>query len=218
MTATTVRAGGGPWYRRTQLSLALATVAGAALLVVGDVDPVNQMLSESISTVPGAVLLVLASCGLAAAGIWLLAGVRRAFPPGGLTGLLTVLIGAWPVSLIALAVFPTNLSGTEPGVAAVIHRGAAGVMAVLPPLFALLVAHLAGRRAATGRVRALRAAGWSAVVACLAFALVNGPAVLLDQGLPTYAGLAERILLALMLVVVGLCAWVLEAEEGSRWS
>ncbi|MBL7252944.1 DUF998 domain-containing protein [Paractinoplanes lichenicola] len=215
MTTATVQARTSRWYRHTQLSLALATVAGAGLLVVGHVDPMNQMLSDSISTVPGAVLLALAACGLAAAGAWLLAGARRALPR---SGLLTVLLGAWSVSLLALAVFPTNLPGTEAGPAAVIHRVGAGAMAALPPLIALLVAHLAGRREVTGRVRALWAAGWSAVTACLAFAVVNGPAVLLDQSLPPYAGLAERILLALVLVVVGLCAWVLEGEERSRWT
>ncbi|GAB2601952.1 hypothetical protein Aab01nite_63200 [Paractinoplanes abujensis] len=214
MTTATVRAATSRWYRHTQLSLALATVAGAGLLVVGHVDPMNQMLSDSVSTVPGAVLLALAACGLAAAGACLLAGARRALPR---PGLLTVLLGVWSVSLLALAVFPTNLPGSEPGVAAVIHRVGAGATAALPPLIALLVARPAARREVTGRVRALRVAGWSASAACLAFAVVNGPAVLLGQSLPPYAGLAERILLALVLMVVGLCAWVLEAEERSRW-
>ncbi|GAB3854856.1 hypothetical protein GCM10029963_48550 [Micromonospora andamanensis] len=215
MTATIVRAGTSRWYRNVQLSLGLGTAAGAGLLLVGDVDPVDQMVSESIRTVPGAVLLALSACGLAAAGAWLLAGARRALPPAWP---LTVLLSVWCVSLLAVVVFPTNLPGTEPGVAAGVHRLGAALMAALPPLFALLIAKLAGRGADPARGRWLRAAGWSAFAACVMFAAVNGPAVLLGQGLLPFAGLAQRVLLALVLVVVGLCAWVLEGEERSRWT
>ncbi|MEV4714683.1 DUF998 domain-containing protein [Micromonospora sp. NPDC049374] len=214
MTATIVRAGTSRWYRNVQLSLGLGTAAGAGLLLVGDVDPVDQMVSESIRTVPGTVLLALSACGLAAAGAWLLAGARRVLPPAWP---LTVLLSVWCVSLLAVVVFPTNLPGTEPGVAAGLHRIGAALMAALPPLFALLIAKRAGRGADPARIRWLRAAGWSAFAACVAFAAMNGPAVLLGQGLLPFAGLAERVLLALVLVVVGLCAWVLEGEERSRW-
>jgi hypothetical protein len=214
VTATIVRTGTSRWYRNAQLSLGLATVAGTGLLLVGDVDPLDQMISESIRTVPGAILLALSACALASAGGWLLAGARRALPPAWP---LTAALSVWCVSMLAVVVFPTNLPGTEPGVAAVLHRVGAALMAALPPLFALLVAKLAGRGAEPGRVRLLRAAGWSALAACAAFAAVNGPAALLDQDLPSFAGLAERILLVLVLAVVGLCAWVLEGEERSRW-
>ncbi|MCZ7421968.1 MULTISPECIES: DUF998 domain-containing protein [unclassified Micromonospora] len=212
MTATVVRARTSRWYRNVQLSLGLGATAGAGLLLVGDVDPVDQMVSQSIRTVPGAVLLALAACGLAAAGAWLLAGARRVLSPAWP---LTVLLSVWCVSLLAVVVFPTNLPGTEPGVAAGLHRLGAALMAALPPLFALLIAKRAGRGADPARVRWLRAAGWSAFAACVAFAAVNGPAMLLGQGLLPFAGLAERVLLALVLVVVGLCAWVLEGEERS---
>jgi hypothetical protein len=213
VTATAVRAGRSRWYRNARLSLGLATAAGVALLLVGEVDPMDQMLSDSIHTVPGAVLLALAAGGLAAAGAWVLVGARRALPR---TGPLTAMLATWCVSLLAVAVFPSNLPGTEPGVAAVVHRFGAGLVAALPPLIALLVAGLAGRAAGPGGVRRLRVAGWCALAACLVFAAVNGPAVLLDRGLPPFAGLAERILLALVLVVVGLCARVLDGQERSR--
>ncbi|MFY1652973.1 DUF998 domain-containing protein [Solwaraspora sp. WMMB762] len=215
MTATIVRAGTSRWYRNVQLSLGVGTAAGTGLLVVGDVDPVDEMVSESIRTVPGAVLLALAACGLAAAGAWLLAGARRVLPPAWP---LTVLLSVWCVSLVAVVVFPTNLPGTEPGVTAGVHRIGAALMAALPPLFALLIAKRAGHGADLARVRWLRAAGWSALAACVAFAAVNGPAVLLGQGYLPFAGLAERVLLALVFVVVGLCAWVLEGEERPRWT
>ncbi|MDY7088553.1 MAG: DUF998 domain-containing protein [Actinomycetota bacterium] len=215
MTTSIVRAGTSRWYRNAQLSLALGTAAGMGLLLVGDVDPVDQMVSESIRTVPGAVLMALSSCALAATGAWLLAGVRRVLPPAWP---LTVLLTVWCVSLVAVVVFPTNMRGTEPGVAAVVHRFAAALMAALPPLFALLIAKLAGREADPARVRRLRVAGWSTLAACVAFAATNAPAVLLDQARLPLAGLAERVLLALVLVVVGLCAWALEGKERSRWT
>jgi hypothetical protein len=99
-----------------------------------------------------------------------------------------------------------------------VHRFGAALMAALPPLFALLIAMRAGHGADPARVRWLRAAGWSALAACVAFAAVNGPAMLLGQGYLPFAGLAERVLLALVFVVVGLCAWVLEGEERLRWT
>ncbi len=144
MTATTVRPGTSRWYRNAQLSLGLGTAAGSGLLLVGDVDPVDQMVSESIRTVPGAVRAGPGGVRLAAAGGWLLAGARRVLPPAWP---LTLLLSVWCVSLVAVVVFPTNLPGTEPGVAAGLHRFGAALMAVLPPLFALLIVKRAGRGA-----------------------------------------------------------------------
>lgn len=64
-----------------------------------------------------------------------------------------------------------------------------------------------------GRVRVLRGVGLAALAACVAFGVAHGPAVLFGAELFPYAGLAERILLALVLVVVGVCAWVVEGVE-----
>ena len=213
MKTTIVRAGDRRWYRNVQLSLGLATIAGTALLVAGNVDPRDQMISESAHTVPGAVLLALAACGFAAAGAWLLVGAHRALPQ---SRLLTAMLVIWCVCLTVVAIFPTNVPGTEPGVTAVLHRLSAGPTAALPPLIALRVAKMARQRAENGRVRWLRAAGWFTLTACVAFGAVNGPAALLDRALPPYAGLGERGLLALMLVVMGLCAWVVEGEDRAR--
>jgi hypothetical protein len=215
VTATIVREDTSRWYRNAQLSLGVSTVAGMGLLAAGDVDPFDEMLSDSIRTWPGAVLLMLAACGLAAAGAWLLAGARRALPR---TGPVTALLTVWCVSMLAVAFFPTNLPGTPPDASAVVHRFGAGLMAGLPPLIALLIARLAAHMAEMGRVRLLRAAAVSTLAACAAFGVVNGPAALFGQGLPPYAGLTERILLGLVLVVIGLCAWVLDQEERARWT
>ncbi|WP_275415894.1 DUF998 domain-containing protein [Actinoplanes couchii] len=198
--------------------------AGTALLLVGDVDPMDQMLSDSVQSWPGAVLLAVAASALAAAGAWLQVGARRELPRGGpLAPVLTV----WCVALLAVAVFPTNLPGTEPGLTAMIHRAAAALVAALPPLFTLLIVRRIamaggdddpgedrgrpgsgkGRDGAGGGtgIRLLRVVGWGTAAACGLFALVNGPAVLAEQGLPPYAGLLERVLLVLVLLAVGLC-------------
>ncbi len=214
MSTTPAPVGTASWYRNARLSLGLSTLAGGGLLVVGNVDPVDEMLSHSIRTMPGALLLAVASCGLSATGMWLLTGARRALRNRTLSILLTV----WCVALVAVAFFPTNLPGTPPDAAAAVHRIGAGLMAALPPLIALLVAELAGRRAESGRTRLLRAAGLSTLAACVAFGAVHGPAVLLGADIPPYAGLSERILLVLILLVVGLCAWVIQGEEKARWT
>jgi len=226
------------WFRYARVSLGVSAVAGVGLLVVGNADPLNEMLSDAVRTVPGALLLMVAACGLAVSGMWLLAGVRRALPRARA---VSWLLGVWCASLVAVAFFPTNLPGTEPGTTAVVHRVGAALMAALPPLIALLVAEAAGRRAEAGRVgllgaggqveagrvglvradgrveagrvRLLRAAGLAALAACVAFGVAHVPAVLFGVELFPYAGLAERILLALVLVVVGLCAWAVEGVE-----
>ncbi|MBM2614040.1 DUF998 domain-containing protein [Actinoplanes sp. LDG1-06] len=212
MTATAATTGTSRWFRNAQLSLGTATVAGTGLLLVGDVDPVNEMISDAVQTVPGALLLMVAACGLASAGLWLLAGARRTLPR---SPLLTTMLAVWCASLVAVAFFPTNLPGAEPGVAAVVHRVGAGLMAALPPLIALLVADLAGRRTPgePGRVRLLRAAGLTSLAVCVAFGALHGPAVLAGTGVLPYAGLFERILMALVIVVAGLCAWVIADQE-----
>jgi hypothetical protein len=197
----------GRWFRNARLSLGVSASAGLGLLFVGDVDPVREMLSDAIRTVPGALLLMVAASGLAVSGLWLLLGVRRVLPR---VGVVSWMLAVWCASLVAVAFFPTNLPGTEPGLVAAVHRVGAGLMAALPPLIALTVAEKAGRVGETGRVRLLRAAGLAALAACVAFGVAHGPAVLFGSELFPYAGLAERVLLALVLVVVGLCAWALD--------
>lgn len=184
-----------PAGRGALLFLCLSAVAGVGLHLVGDVDPLDQMLSDSVGSPLGRVLLAIASCSLAAAGAGLAVGLR-----GGplLTGLLTL----WCLALLAVAFFPTNLPGSPPTPAAAVHRCGAALVAVLPPVFGLLVAAL-------HRIRPLRMVSLAAVGACVVFAALHGPAVVLGaQPLP-FSGLAERVLLVLVLAVVALSVEVI---------
>ncbi|HWS34838.1 MAG TPA: DUF998 domain-containing protein [Actinoplanes sp.] len=217
-TAGTRTGGVGRWYRGVFLSLAVATAAGTSLLVVGDVDPMDEMLSDSVQTVPGDVLLAVAASALASAGAWLLAGARRILPrasaSGGRgTGPLAAMLSVWCGALLVVAAFPTNAPGTEPDLAAMVHRGGAGLVVALPPLITL---RIAGTVRTGGAV--LRVAGWSTLGGCGLFGMVNGPAMVFGEALPAYAGLLERILLGLVLLSIGLCGWVLRSprEAGDR--
>ncbi|MDR7281057.1 DUF998 domain-containing protein [Catenuloplanes atrovinosus] len=198
----------GDWFRYALLCLALSTTAGSGLLLHGGVDQVNELVSDAVRSRSGAVLLALAACGLAGAGVWLCAGARRGLPR---TRRLVALLAVWVVSLIAVAFFPTNLPGTPLTAAGVVHRYAAAAAVGLPPLVALLVAEKSGQRA-----RLLRTVGFATLAACAAFAAVHGPEVLLGSSRPPYAGLAERLLLALVLLATGLSAWVIKRAEQTR--
>ncbi|MBU2664896.1 DUF998 domain-containing protein [Actinoplanes bogorensis] len=208
MTATMAGTGTSRWYRHAQVSLGVAVAAGTGLLVAGDVDPVHEMLSDAIQTVPGAVLLMVAACALASAGLWLAAGAWRTLPR---PALFITLVLVWSAALVAVAFFPTNLPGTTPDMFAVVHRVGAGLMAALPPLFALLLAE----QATSPRTVPLRVAGLTTLAACIAFGAMHGPSVLLGAEPFPYVGMIERILLALVLVVAGLCTWVLDGSSGA---
>ncbi|WP_045743682.1 DUF998 domain-containing protein [Actinoplanes rectilineatus] len=188
------------WYRNALAGLVLSAAAGAGMLVTGGVDPMDQMLSDVVGSPAGAVLLAFSACALAVSAAWIAVGARRSLPRDPrLTGLLT----CWGAGLVGVAVFPTNLPGAPVTVDAVVHRGSAAVVAVLPPVIALLVAQSAGSRA-------LRAAAFTTMAACAVFGAVNAPAFLGGTGLPPYAGLAERLLLAMVLLVTALTAYTVK--------
>jgi hypothetical protein len=175
------------------IGLAVAVVAGVSMHLVAGIDPVNQMLSDAVVSVPGAVLL-----GTACAGLVLVAGVLavRAARHGPWRRLVPALLGVWAAALAAIVVFPTNPAGMPVDTAAVIHRYGAAMLAVVPPIVGLLVA----------RTRRLRTAAWTTAGAAALFGLLHGPAVLLGAGVVPYAGLTERVLFALILVLLALTA------------
>jgi MFS family permease len=175
------------------IGLAVAVVAGVSLHLVAGIDPVNQMLSDAVVSVPGAVLL-----GIACAGLVLVAGVLavRTARHGPRRRLVPALLGLWAAALAAIVVFPTNPPGMPVDTAAVIHRYGAAMLAVVPPVVGLLVA----------RTRRLRTAAWTTAGAAALFGLLHGPAVLLGGGVVPYAGLTERVLFALILVLLAVTA------------
>ena len=109
-----------------------------------------------------------------------------------------------------MALFPTNLPGTELTDSAIVHRYGAAVVAAVPPVIGLLVA----------RSRRLRTASLITTGGVVLFGLAHGPAVLFGGAVMPYAGLAERILFALILVVLVLSARDLAAhtEETKSWT
>lgn len=175
------------------LGLAVCVVAGVSLHLVANLDPVNTMLSDAVVSVPGAVLLGIACAGLVAvAGSLAVAAARH----GPWRRLVPTLLGLWSAALAAIVVFPTNPPGMPVDTAAVIHRYGAAMLAVVPPIVGLLVA----------RTRRLRIAAWTTAGAAGLFGLLHGPAVLLGEDVVPYAGLTERVLFALILVLLAFTA------------
>lgn len=169
-------------------SVGVATVAGAALHTLGSVDAMHQMLSDAVSTPAGAVLLAVAAAALVVAAASL-AGATRHAPR---RALVRTLLAVWAGGLVALVLFPTNLPGSEVTTAAVVHRWGAALAVAVPPLVALLVA--TSHRL---RVAALVTGGAAAV-----YGLAHLPVVLAGTTPFPYAGLYERVLLVLTLLVV----------------
>jgi hypothetical protein len=182
------------WHRTALAALAVAVVAGLAMQAFGPIDPVNQMLSDTVASWPGALMLGLACAALVVVAGCLAvgAGPARSAP----ARVLHALLALWAAGLVAVAAFPTNLPGTELTDSAVVHRYGAGLVVAVPPVIGLLVA--AGRR--------LRTASLITVGGAVLFGVAHGPAVLFGADVLPYAGLAERILFALILVVLALTA------------
>lgn len=171
--------------------LTTTVLAGVAMHVTGTVDPVHQMISDAAGSPQGLLLLAIACAGLVAvAGALAATAVRR----GPHRRLVPALLAVWAAALAAITIFPTNAPGTELDNAAIIHRYGAALTAAVPPIVGLLVA----------RTRRLRTAAWVTGGAALLFGALHGPAVLLGGDVVPYAGAAERVLFALILVLLAM--------------
>jgi hypothetical protein len=189
------------WHRTALTAIAVALVAGIALHTFGSVDPVNQMLSDTVSSAPSGFLLGVACAALVVAAGCLTAAVR----PHGRARLLRVLLALWAAGLVAVTAFPTNLPGTEVTTSAVVHRYGAALTVAVPPVVGLLVA----------RSRRLWMASLVTAAAAVLYGVAHAPAMLGGAEILPLAGLAERILLGLVLLVVALTSS--ELRE-SRWT
>jgi hypothetical protein len=205
MTRAPARARPG-WHRVSLAALVVAVVAGLAMQAVGSVDPMHQMLSDTVASWPGALLLAMACAALVVVAGCLAIGAGPARSVR--TRVLHALLALWAAGLVAVAVFPTNLPGAELTDTAVLHRYGAALTAAVPPVLGLLVA--TGRR--------LRTAAQVTAGAAALYGAAHGPAVLFGADVLPYAGLAERILFALILVVLALTARDLASrKESASW-
>jgi hypothetical protein len=189
------------WHRASRAAIAVAVVTGVALHLIGSVDPVHHMLSDTVSSAAGALLFGVACAALVVAAGSLAVGARRHEH----ARLVRVLLGLWAAGLVALAVFPTNLPGTPATTSAVVHRYGAALAVAVPPLLGVLVAH--SRRL---RTAALVTGGVAA-----GYGVAHLPAMVTGVELLPYAGLVERVVLVLMLLVVALTA---DELRGARWT
>ena len=188
MTSEILTARGIGWHRGGLAAVAVAAAAGIALHWIGSVDAVNQMLSDTVSSAPGAALLGVACAALMVAAGCLAVGARHAARSRLVRGLL----GLWSAGLAALAVFPTNLPGTAVTTGAVIHRYGAALAVAVPPVIGLLVA----------RTRRLRTASLVTGGAAGLYGVAHVPSMVTGTEILPYAGLAERVVLGLVLLVV----------------
>ncbi|MCO1655915.1 DUF998 domain-containing protein [Pseudonocardia humida] len=181
----------------------VAVTALVALHVdgVGTVDPIVQTLSDYVALPGGYALLGVAALALAAA-VWMLGAGLRGWgltAPAAPAALLSVASGGF----VAAAVFPTNDPGTAAGPVADLHRVAGGIVLLALPLAAWMVARRAVESPAW-RAAAPALTRLSVAVAALSvlFLLSNVPIVI--SGSPIFAvlGVLQRVLYAVMLVLL----------------
>ncbi len=170
------------------LAFSLVPILLLHLVAAGTIDPVRDVISDYVFPPGGAVLLAAASLGLAGASLL----VRHALLKQGLPKRSpeSVLIALWAAGLVVATFFPTDPTGVETSFSGAVHRYAGAAMFVCLPLAGWL---LARRRPEATAVRWLSLASGAA---SLAFLLAHAP--LLEQSVPEFLGLFERVLYALL--------------------
>ena len=202
--------------RRARLSAVTALGAvGVAVAATGylhamagpEVDPVSHTVSSYVHAVGGPEVFAVAAVSLAAGAVALFFGLATAGVPldRGTRGLA----GVWCASLLLVAVFPSDVPGTEVTVTGAIHNWAGGsVFLCLPAAAWRMSSALTGAWEVVAGVIRFFAAG--AGVALAGFVLTH-PGVIRWYGLSTpWHGLGERILLGFqvgMLVTLAARLW-----------
>ncbi|WP_084144851.1 DUF998 domain-containing protein [Amycolatopsis jejuensis] len=184
------------------LVLSLLPIAVLHLVAAGAVSPVRDVISDYVFAPGGVALLAFSSLGLAGASLVLRSGlVARGLPKRGPEAVLLTL---WAAGLVVATFFPTDPTGIPTSFSGAVHRYAGLAMFVCLPLAGWLL----GRRypAATA-VRHLSAASGAA---SFAFLLAHAP--LLEQSVPAFLGLFERVLFALLYAQLFAIALVLRRE------
>jgi hypothetical protein len=190
----------------TVVALAVLHVDGA-----GVIDPGARVISDYVALPGGYALLGVAAVALAVA-VGLLAAALR---PAGLAdpSAPVALLGTASGALVVAAVFPTNDPGTGAGLVAGLHRLAGLVVLVALPLGAWLVARRAARTASWRAAAPLL--GWAGGAVCVlstAFLMGNVvPIVISDSPFSTALGALQRVLYAVVMVVLLLLARAIRA-------
>ena len=183
--------------------VAVAAVALAVLHVdgVGVVDPTVQTISDYVAVPGGYALLGVAALALAAATVLLAGRLRPAglvdpAPPAGW-------LVAAGVGLAGTAVFPTNIPGTDVDLVANLHRVGGTIALVALPVAAWMIARRAAR--STALRPSTPALTWvSGAMAGLSavFLLSHVPIVITGSPILTAEGVLQRVLYAVVMVVL----------------
>ncbi|UKD56414.1 DUF998 domain-containing protein [Amycolatopsis sp. FU40] len=174
------------------LAFSLVPILLLHLVAAGAIDPVRDVISDYVFPPGGAVLLAAASLGLAGASLL----VRHALLEQGLPKRSpeSVLIALWAAGLVIATFFPTDPTGVETSFSGAVHRYAGAAMFVCLPLAGWLLARR--QPEAKAEAKAVRWLSLASGAASLAFLLAHAP--LLEQSVPEFLGLFERVLYALL--------------------
>ncbi|WP_245573160.1 DUF998 domain-containing protein [Amycolatopsis benzoatilytica] len=170
------------------LGFSLVPIVLLHLLTIETMNPVRDVISDYVFPDGGAVLLGCASLSLAAASLL----ARQVLLANGLPrlSLESVLLALWAAGLVVATFFPTDPTRFESSFSGAVHRYAGATMFVSLPLAGWLLARR--YREAT----ALRWLSLAAGIASFAFLLAHLP--LLENSVPEFLGLFERVLYALL--------------------
>ena len=184
------------------LGFSLVPIVLLHLVTIGTMNPVRDVISDYVFANGGAVLLAGASLSLAAASLL----VRHALLAKRLPKQSpeSVLLALWAAGLVVATLFPTDATRFETSFSGAVHRYAGATMFVCLPLAGWLLAR---------RHRDALALRWLSVAAGLAslgFLLAHLP--LLENSVPEFLGLFERVLYALLYAQLFAIAAIAKSE------
>jgi uncharacterized protein DUF998 len=189
----------------TSVILAFLPLGFLHISSIGSVDPLTSVISDYVFQPGGYALLGVAALSLAVGCVVLAVGLHRAaLPDASRPGALFL---SAAVALVLVAVFPTHVAGTSPGMVSTVHRAAGGWVFGVLPIAAWMVARRA--RSAPGWVPAAPALSWAAGVAAVvsAFFLLNHvPIVIAGSSVFPLIGGTQRVLCAAVMVVMVMTA------------
>ncbi len=180
--------------------VALLPLGFLHLSSIGSLDPLTDVISDYVFLPGGYALLGTSAFSLAVGCVALATGLGRAELPGSRAP--ATLFTTAAVALVLVAVFPTHMPGTDPGLVSTVHRIAGGWTFAVLPLAAWMVARRARSTPGWDAAPALTWGATAAGAVSALFVLNHVPIVIGGSPLFPLIGGVQRVSCAAVMVVL----------------